>query len=153
MCACFFPFGFLGCLVSLPIFHDVQQEGRGQRGDNFARQVLSVMIHHATLGGPQTGREEKATITVINREEGFPGTSVMRSSSCLICSGGRGGEGAWGGWEGAGEKKLKGPQMEVPKGGSFLFCPSDCCHARVFSLLIAQRNKTPPILSQTLCCC
>lgn len=92
MCACFFPFGFLGCLVSLPIFHDVQQEGRGQRGDNFARQVLSVMIHHATLGGPQTGREEKATITVINREEGFPGTSVMRSSSCLICSGG-----AWGG--------------------------------------------------------
>lgn len=117
----FWVFRELGCLLGLPLFPNMKQEGRGQRGSNFARQVFSVMIHHPALGGPQTGRGEKATITVINGEEGLPGNSVMRRPSCC-----------WGEWESRGEwvkareEKLKQREMEMPKGCSFTFCPSDC---------------------------
>ena len=69
-------------MLGLPLFPNMKQEGRGLRGSNFARQVFSVMIHHPALGGPQTGRGQKATITVINGEEGLPGNSVMRRPSC-----------------------------------------------------------------------
>lgn len=44
-----------------------ETEGVGvSGGSNFARQVLPIMIHHPMPGGPQTSREEKTTITVIN---------------------------------------------------------------------------------------
>lgn len=84
----FWVFRELGCLVGLPLFPNMKQEGRGPRGSNFARQVFSVMIHHAALGSHQTGRGERATITVINREEGLPGNSIVRRPSC--CSRGEG---------------------------------------------------------------
>lgn len=99
-------------MVVLPLFPNVMQDGRGQRGGNFAGEVLSVMIHHPAPGGPQTGRGEKATITVINGEEGLPGNNVMRSPSCR----------SQGEWKEAGEERLKGREMEVPKGCSFIFC-------------------------------
>lgn len=73
MCAYFFLLDFLGCsgcLALLPVFPNVKR-----KGSNFARQVLSVMIHHPVPGGPQTGREEKAAITVINGEGGLPVTA------------------------------------------------------------------------------
>lgn len=108
-------------MLGLPLFPNMKQEGRGQRGSNFARQVFSVMIHHPELGGPQTGRGEKATITVINGEEGLPGNSVMRRPSC--CSRGE--------WVKAREEKLKRREMEMPKGCSFTFCPSDCYSVHV----------------------
>ena len=59
-------------MVLLAVFPNVKQRGgRGQKGGNFARQVLSIMIRHPVPGSPHSGREEKTTITVINEEEGL----------------------------------------------------------------------------------
>lgn len=58
----------------------------------------AVMTHHPVPGGPQTGREEKATITVIKGEKGLPGNDIMRIPSCFCQEG----------WEEAGEQTPEG---------------------------------------------
>lgn len=57
----------------LPLFPDVKQRG-GDREVAILPGGYSVMTHHPVPGGPHTGREEKVTITGINKEEGLPVT-------------------------------------------------------------------------------
>lgn len=129
----------------LPLFPDVKQAGRGQRGSNFSRQVLSLMTPHPVPGGPQAGRKEKATITVINGVEGLAGSDITRSPSCLSGEGGQ-----------RQERRDGGEEMEVPE-VAFLFFPlcllCVCECACVVFFLSAQRKKTNTTPSLTNFCC
>lgn len=78
-------------MVGLPLFPNMKQEGRGLRGSNFARQVFSVMIHHAALGSPQTGRGERATITSNKQRRGS--SREQHSEETQLLQSGRGGQG------------------------------------------------------------
>lgn len=104
MCVYCFAAGVLGCCECHSPLSQLEAGQRGgwggQRGCNFARQALSIMIHHPMPGGPQTGRGEKATVTVTNGEEHVPGDHIMGSPGCLR-------RGGWWEWRGRREKAKK----------------------------------------------
>lgn len=110
----------------------------GERGCNFARQALSIMIHHPMPGGPQTGRGEKATVTVINGEERIPGDHIMGSPGCFR-------RGGWWEWRGRREKAKKDAvrEREAPTAAVPLH-PSDHCEGVCgFLPSMLKRRNTP----------
>ena len=79
-----FPFGFSGTWVVWWGFLSFPTGSR-KGGDQEAAVLpgrYSLWWSSSCAGRPQTGRGERGTITVISREEGLPGNSIMRRPSC-----------------------------------------------------------------------